>query len=89
MVGRTNQGTGFHVRKAHGFAQLLIFGELVRMHESHDGQMFARRLEILAEREDIGALGNEVAHGSDYFVARFAQAEHHAGLGGNIGGILF
>src|SRR5579862_4415764 len=73
---------GFYVLEAHWLACALEFGEFVGVDEALDWQMLGRGLQILAEGEDVRALRGDFFHGGEYLVARFAEAEHHAGFCG-------
>ena len=55
------------------------------MNVTNDGQMFARGLKVLSEREDVRALRGEILHGGEHFVFLFVEAEHQAGFGRDIG----
>ena len=67
------------------FAQIFKFGKFIGMDIANDRKMFARGLEILAEREDVGALRGEILHGGKHFVFFFAEAKHQTGFGRHIG----
>ena len=56
---------------------------------THDRKMITRGLEVLAESEDVGALGGKVFDRPENFVPFFAEAEHQAGFSGHIGMSLF
>ena len=58
VVGRADQGSGFDVLEAHGFAEDLIFGKFVGVDVADDREMFSRGLQILAERKDVRALSS-------------------------------
>ena len=68
--------------EAHGFGEKLVFSKLVGMNVTHHGQVLAGGLEVLPERQDIGALPGELLHGGQHFVFLFAKAKHHPGFCG-------
>src|SRR5579862_6635288 len=59
VIRGAHQRPGFHVPESHLLAQALVFRKLTGMHEAHDGQVFARRLQILPQREDVHALSGQ------------------------------
>ena len=59
--------------EAHRFTERFEFGEFAGMHVADDGKMLARRLEILAERENVRALRDEIAHRGENFFFFFAE----------------
>jgi hypothetical protein len=56
VVGGTDQRPGLYVLEAHLFAPTLVVRKFVGMDEADYRQMFARRLEVLAEGQDVCAL---------------------------------
>src|SRR5215472_2689497 len=70
VIGRADERPCFDVLEPHLFAELLEFGELVRMDVALDRQMLRSRLHILAEREDVRALRGDFFHSLQNFVAR-------------------
>ena len=63
---------GFDVLEAHCLSQELVFGKLVRMDISNDGQVIARGLEVLPEGENVRTLRGKLLHGGANFVFFFA-----------------
>lgn len=89
VIGRADERAGFDVFEAHGFAADLEFGELAGMNVADDGQMIARGLEILAERQNVGSLRGEILQRGENFFFFFAEAKHQARFGGNVRMRLF
>ena len=60
--------------------------ELLRFDPAIDGEVIARRLEILPDGEDVG-LGAlpDIVHELEHFVIALPDAEHDAGLGNEAG----
>ncbi len=85
MVGRADERARFDMLESHGFAEMLVFGELVGMNKTNDGKMIASGLEILAERENVCTLRGEILHGGEDFVLFFAETQHHPGFRGHVG----
>ena len=85
VIRRTHERPCFDVFETHGFAEDFEFGELVGVNVADDGEMVAGGLEVLAQREDVRALRGEILEGVENFLLFFAEAEHEAGLGGDIG----
>lgn len=57
VVGGTDQWARFNVLESHLFAEVFVFGKFVGMNEANYGQMIFCWLQILAEGEDVCALG--------------------------------
>src|SRR6266481_7028237 len=85
VVGRADQGAGFDVLEAHGFAQDLELGKFIGVDVAHDREMFSRGLEILSESEDVRTLSGKVVQSGKHFVFSFAEAQHQARLGWYVG----
>ena len=68
-------------------ADVAPVSELVRCHPAVHGQMLRRGLEVLADGEDIHAVGDEVAQALLDLVGAFAEAEHEAGFCGEAAGL--
>jgi hypothetical protein len=69
-----------HMDETHFLRARLVFGELLRPHKFNHRQMFQRRLQILAQCENIALRRAQIAHRGQHFLFALAQAEHHAGL---------
>src|SRR5262249_21475596 len=54
--------------------------ELVGRHEAFDFMMFARRLEILSDGEEVDLRGAKIVHDLQDLVPLFTQTDHDAGL---------
>ena len=80
VIRGANQRAGFHVLESHLFAEALEFGEFIRMDVALDRQVFGRWLQILTQRQDVRPLRRDFFHGVQDFVARLAEAQHHAGF---------
>ena len=81
MVRRTRQRAGRHHQEALGPGDRLIRLELFRRHEPIDGGVFARRLQVLADGDEVDAGGPHVVHHLHDLFLGLAQADHDAGLG--------
>ena len=81
VIGGSDKGTTLYVIQSQFVADFAIFCEFIRMHETCNGQVFTRGLEILPDRDHIHAIITEVPQGGNYFVPRFTEAKHDAGLG--------
>jgi hypothetical protein len=62
VVRGAHQRAGFYVFEAHRFAAHFVLGKFIGMNVTNNREMFARGLQILAEREDVGALCGKVLH---------------------------
>ena len=81
VMRRARQRRGRHHQEALGVGDRLQRLELVRRHEAFDLVMFARRLQILPDGEEIDVGRAQVVHHLQHFVALLAEAHHDAGLG--------
>jgi hypothetical protein len=54
--------------------------ELVRVHPAVDLGVLRRRLEVLADRDDVDAVRAQVAHRLDHLVVRLAEADDDPAL---------
>src|SRR5262249_48263677 len=84
VIRRTHERAGFDVLEAHLFTGHLVFAKFVGMNVADDWQMFARRLQVLAERQDVSALLGEFVHRAEHFTLLFAEPEHQPGFGRNV-----
>ena len=74
-------GDGRHHQEALGAGDRFQRGELVGRHEAHHGMMLARRLQILADGQEIDIGGAQVVHQLEHLVALLAEPHHDPGLG--------
>ena len=56
MVGGTHQRPRLDVAQPHAFSQHLVLGKFVGVHVPDHGQVLARRLQVLAQRKNVGSL---------------------------------
>src|SRR6266511_4557118 len=66
--------------EAEHFALLPEPAELVRVHPALDRRVLRRRLEVLADGDDVDAVLAQVAHRLDDLVVRLPQADDDPGL---------
>src|SRR5689334_13660571 len=66
--------------EAEGERRLAVVGELVGMDPAVDRQVLGRRLEILADGEDLDAGVPDVPDRGEDLVRRLADPDHDAGL---------
>src|SRR6266446_33228 len=59
------------------------------MNVANDGELFARGMERLPEREDVRSLCGQILHGGQHFGFFFAEAEHQPGFGRDVRVSLF
>jgi hypothetical protein len=86
VVAGADHGAAFDDADPEGEAELFPVGEFVGVGPAGDGPVLGGGLEVLADGEDVDAVGGDVAEGLLDFVGFFAEAEHDAGLGGEIAG---
>lgn len=53
----------------------------IRVHETLDRQVAARRLQVLAEGEHVDIVFTPALHDFDHFLVSLANAQHQAGFG--------
>src|SRR5690606_2840882 len=80
VVGGAYEGAALDVLDAFGLADHLVPAKDVRVNELLDRQVHPRGLQVLADRHDIDAVGDEIIHQLDYFILGLAQAYHDAAL---------
>ena len=75
-----DQRAAFDDAKPERQTELFPMDELFRWCPTRDRQMLGRRLEILADRQDIRFVGRDITQRLFDLFARFAEAEHDSGL---------
>src|SRR6267143_49571 len=78
MIGAPDKGARFDVPESHLQSDFLQFSEFLRMHEPVNRQVFFRRLQVLAEREDDAILPAQVLEHTDDLVNSFANSQHQS-----------
>ena len=81
VMRRARQRRRRHHQEALGIGHRLVGLEFVRRHEAHHFVMLARRLQILADGEEIDIGRAQIVHHLQHFVPLLAEADHDAGLG--------
>ena len=85
VVGRANERARFNMLETHLLAQNFKFGKFIRVDVANYREMFARRLKVLAQGEDVGALSGQFLHRGENFVFFFTETQHEPSLGGDVG----
>src|SRR5580704_252412 len=80
VITRAHHGAGFDVAEAEAKGCFTQFAEFLGRVEARDGQMIARRAQILPDGKNVDAAAAEIAEYFDQFVRRFAEADHDAAL---------
>ena len=78
VVARADEGTALDDAEADAEAKVLPMDELFGRGPARNWQVFWRGLEILADREDVGFVGRDVADRLLDFMLLFADAQHDA-----------
>src|ERR1035437_7677904 len=84
MVGAADHRGAGDVLETHLPRARAVFSELLRRHELHHRQMLERRLQILAESEQVAADPAQISKGGKQLLLGLAQAQHETGLGVNL-----
>ena len=84
VVGRSNERARFNMLETHLLAQNLIFRKFIRVDVADYREMFARRLKVLAQSEDVGPLCGQFLHGGENFMFFFTETQHEPTLGGDV-----
>src|SRR3954447_18096223 len=79
-VARADERAGEDRAEAERLALLAEPAELVGMHPAVDLRVLRARLEVLADGDDVDAVGAEVAHRLDDLVVRLAEADDDPAL---------
>src|SRR5204862_2066614 len=74
-IARAHERPREHRAESERLALLAEPAELVRMDPAVDRRMLRARLEVLADRDDVDAVGAQVAHRLDDLVVRLAEAD--------------
>jgi len=85
VVGRSNERARFNMLETHPLAQNPIFRKFIRVDVANYREMFARRLKVLAQGEDVSALCGQFLHRGENFVFFFTETQHEPSLGGDVG----
>ncbi|ENN87038.1 hypothetical protein RHSP_12697 [Rhizobium freirei PRF 81] len=85
MMRGARQRARRHHEEALGVSHGLVGLELFRRDEAHHLVMLARRLQILADGQEVDVGCAQVVHQLQHFVAFFAEAHHDARLGEHCG----
>ena len=81
VITGADQSAAFHDAEADAQAEVFPVEKFFRRSPARNRQVLRGRLEILADGEDVGLVGGDVADRLFNFVLLFADAEHNAGLG--------
>src|SRR5581483_3175451 len=79
-VRRAHERPREHRAEAEGLPLLAEPAELVGVHPPIDLRVLRRRLEVLADRDDVDTVRTEVAHRVDDLVVRLAEPDDDPGL---------
>src|SRR4051794_33798864 len=79
-IARAHKRTGEHRAEAERLALLAEPAELVGMNPAVDRDVLGRRLQVLADRDDVYAVGAKLAHRVDDLLVRLAEAGDDARL---------
>jgi hypothetical protein len=86
VIGTANHGPAGDMVETEGPGDVGVGVELIGGDELDDRQVTERRLEVLAEREDVAIDATQIFHGIDDLGFGFAEAEHETRLGVQRGG---
>ena len=81
VIGGAGQRACGHEQEAFLLGDALIRLKFLRRDKAVNGRMFAGRLEILADGEEVDRGRAQIVHHGEHLVARLAEADHHARLG--------
>src|SRR5262249_14493253 len=80
MVARAHKRAAFDHAKADAQAKLLPMVKLLRRRPARHGEVLRCRLQVLADRQDVGLIRCDVADRLLDFRLRFTEAKHDARL---------
>src|SRR5580658_7495445 len=83
VVGRARERARRHKRESLGISDRCQRLELIRWHKTDYRVMFARRLQVLPDGEEIHIGGAQIVHHLQYFVSLLAEPNHDSRFGEN------
>jgi len=81
VVAGADERAAFDDAEAERKAELFPMLEFLGRGPAGDGKVLRRGLEVLADREDVGLVGRDIADRLFDLLLRFTEAEHDAGFG--------
>src|SRR5207244_12660674 len=76
VIRGADERTRLDVAEPHRESLVTQLGEFLRRPVPLDRQMHRRRTQVLADGDDVRALGGDVTHGAEDLIARLAKTDH-------------
>lgn len=85
MIAAADEGAAGNLAEAQLSRKLAKFLKLLGWNVAANGQVFRRRLQVLAEREEVTAVVQQIAERVEDLGVRLAEPQHEAALGFDLG----